>query len=499
MPIKDSLHELILSLNRAEKRFFKIHASSSSNRTESSYMELFDLLAKQKKYDEKALLKKMNKHNVSSNFAQNKKYLKDLVIKSLCEKQEKKPVNIVNELIKESNILQQRMLYNDMFNRLKKAKAIAEKYELFQFSLTILDLEMKQLLSVDFDKALLEMETYLEAKKQILYKYNLKIELKSSLYMAYSVILKHNKKVSNEKLDFVAAHLKRYDKEKIDNLASFEISLTYYQLQECYFTLTSNFESSLQITKKILDLFEDENQHFKQKDDYRFVKAYTNYASCVFRSGNFNLLSEVLKRSEAVKLKNASIELVFFTKITSNWLAYYLNTGKLEESIILGEKFEAVYNKQTSKIKEVDLISIYYNFSLIYFFNQKYDKCLSYLARLELLNNNLRKDIFADAYLILIICHFELGNFSVIESLVRSKRNKKDIIEIEDLLTSSILKIAKNALREKEVFEDLNKKFKKLKTQHSSIDYTSLNIWLTAKQNNKSILEVYKEEINIAL
>lgn len=54
----DALFQLIQSLERAEKRNFKLYATRNSNSGERKVVELFDALDKMKQYDENLLLKK---------------------------------------------------------------------------------------------------------------------------------------------------------------------------------------------------------------------------------------------------------------------------------------------------------------------------------------------------------------------------------------------------------------------------------------------------------
>ena len=55
----DILFQLIKSLEKAEKRHFKLYIKRSSGKEDLKIIRLFDALVKQKEYDEKKLLKKM--------------------------------------------------------------------------------------------------------------------------------------------------------------------------------------------------------------------------------------------------------------------------------------------------------------------------------------------------------------------------------------------------------------------------------------------------------
>jgi len=55
----DILFQLIHSLEKAEKRHFKLYIKRSSSKEELKIVQLFDAIDKMKDYDEKVLLKKL--------------------------------------------------------------------------------------------------------------------------------------------------------------------------------------------------------------------------------------------------------------------------------------------------------------------------------------------------------------------------------------------------------------------------------------------------------
>lgn len=495
MPKEDHLFNLIASLDKAERRYFKISSSRSSNKNESTYIEMYDVLSKQKIYDETALINKLSTPSFIKNLAQNKKYLKGLILKSLREKYKKSPTDIVNELLKDQDVLGKKMLFLDRQKKLQKAKEIAVKYELFDLNISILDIEMKLLLIVDFNKSQLLFDEYIQSKELLTLKFSLLSRLNISLIKVYSLMLKYNKKIDSEQLSFIQKEFELYNEKEILDLDSFNIKYIYFQFLDSYYALKNDFENNVKACWSIYNLFDKEYEKFKQVKNNEYVMSYYNYVSSLFRAGKFELLYDLLNKANTITIKSENTKFTFFIKTTSNWLSYYLNTGKIEEAFLLENKFEEFYKKQREKIDNVDLISIFYNFSLIYFFNEKFEKCLTWLNRLEDLKEKQRTDIHTDAYVISIICHFERNNYSVLESLVRSKRSRTGIIEIENLIIRSILKSSKNELKKMKVFENLSENLKELTDSFVTVDWTTLDLWLDSKTKNQSLQELYRKEV----
>ncbi|MFZ1687636.1 MAG: hypothetical protein WAU70_09455 [Flavobacteriales bacterium] len=79
----DHLHRLIHSLDRAEKRYFKVYTSRHLIEGHSNYQLLFDAIADQEVYDEAAILKKHRKDAFTNRFAISKHRLYDTLLRSL--------------------------------------------------------------------------------------------------------------------------------------------------------------------------------------------------------------------------------------------------------------------------------------------------------------------------------------------------------------------------------------------------------------------------------
>ena len=88
----------------------------------------------------------------------------------------------------------------------------------------------------------------------------------------------------------------------------------------------------------------------------------------------------------------------------------------------------------------------------------------------EILNDNekvLRQDLYAYARLINLLIHYELGNFDLIEYLIKSTQrflNKKNRdFEVEKLIITNIRKLSKSSSKEKtlEIFHDFRNKLER--------------------------------------
>ncbi len=141
------LYELIKSLTPHEKRYFKI--TSSVQKGDKLYLKLFDLIDKQKVYDESSLKAAFRGSNPSGGFAFTKNYLSGLLIKNLLAFHTGSSVDAnLSRLYERSRIFYARSLFIPYFKSLKKGKELALKYERFGFALEFLEME-RQLVKKD--------------------------------------------------------------------------------------------------------------------------------------------------------------------------------------------------------------------------------------------------------------------------------------------------------------------------------------------------------------
>ena len=125
----DQLFQLIKSLSKAEKRYFKIYVLRLKTGKDAKYLKLFDLIDKQKEFDEKLILAKEKKIKPSqlSNLKAN---LYKQILKSLRNNIASEDLNMsIREQLDYSKILYNKCLYDQCFKMIEKTRSMAEKYE----------------------------------------------------------------------------------------------------------------------------------------------------------------------------------------------------------------------------------------------------------------------------------------------------------------------------------------------------------------------------------
>src|SRR5450432_2921768 len=139
----DILFQLIKSLEKAEKRHFKLYINRSSARENLKIVQLFDALDKIREYNEQALLKKMP-GVTKPQLANLKIHLYKQILASLRLLKSADSLDLqLNEQFDYAHILYKKGLFHQSLRILDRAKEIAKSNQKFNFLPQLIALEKR--------------------------------------------------------------------------------------------------------------------------------------------------------------------------------------------------------------------------------------------------------------------------------------------------------------------------------------------------------------------
>ncbi len=139
----DILFQLIRSLEKAEKRHFKLYIKRSSAKEDLKIVRLFDILDMQEEYDEKSLLKKLpgtekrQLYNLKTHL-----YKEILASLRLLKRADSLDLQL-NEQFDYAHILYKKGLFQQSLKILERAKDIARTHQKFYFLVQVIALEKR--------------------------------------------------------------------------------------------------------------------------------------------------------------------------------------------------------------------------------------------------------------------------------------------------------------------------------------------------------------------
>ena len=107
---------------------------------------------------------------------------------------------------------------------------------------------------------------------------------------------------------------------------------------------------------------------------------------------------------------------------TSLWeLIYHFNTGDLEAAIATVPEIEAGLERYKGKVNEARRLTLLFNTAMVFFMAERPSDCLRFINRiLDTGPIPHRRDIQRAARRFQLLLHLELGNFDLLEYLLRS-------------------------------------------------------------------------------
>lgn len=165
----DSLFKLIKTMTTGEKIHFKRSSNKKSEGKNASYLLLFDIMDGLKVYDKKVVEKKLEAKKIKFNYNETKNYLYGLLIDFFEHNNSESTLSLrATRLLKISQIMFEKGLYEDAWEYLKKTKEIAEKYEMYEMLLQIHSHELNLVWDHKENDRLSSVEKIISKKRELI-------------------------------------------------------------------------------------------------------------------------------------------------------------------------------------------------------------------------------------------------------------------------------------------------------------------------------------------
>lgn len=501
MGYSKELYNLIKSLNKTEKRYFKLYVNNSSNKTTSNYLNLFTAIDKQDEYDEKYLRNNFKKKGYKGQFHVTKNYLYNLILDSLNSYHKLNSARAQTfNLIQSAEILYQKGLYNQSLKLVEKSKKNAIKYQLFETIPSIhrveYEIHMKQL---NFDETINSLKE--ESNYRKLYEYELKY--KFLLAEVYEILTK--KGLARNDVD-----IKRLDEIVNDSIfkdkKSEELFMaSYYRYTTLIFDsyLRRNMEKSNYWLKETINYFEKYPSHIQNNLD-KYTALIHNYCVALL-SIDIDGIPKLLTKFRSIPKnykKYCSIETqgIIEMRALNIELTYYYQKNQFSK---INEFEETVISVLDKYSKTFDLRlkqTITYYTTLLFFYDEKYSKSLQWVNKLlDSAKNTVGDDLISMGKILNIIIHYELKNFELLEYLIINTDNrlKKKVgdYNFEELILTS-LKAQVKAKGKKEMMNDFLLLKEKIRIMEEDpkiknmFAYFNLKCWIESKVQGIPLKEV---------
>jgi hypothetical protein len=510
----DNLFELIKALKKPEKRYFKVYASRAPGGESNFYNQLFDAIDKQKEYDETLLVKQMEKLIDPKQFPISKTRLYDMVLRSLDAFHSNSSIDAqLKKLLHGAEILYKKTLYKQSAKLLKQAKKMAYEYEKHTSLLEIFK----------WEKLLIEKDTYEEIddnELQRIYEEDRtilkKIELHSEFWNIKSNLFRTLNKTgsarSQEELEkfrsIIASRLEGHDEKHF----YYETRYLYNHTNSAFYFSIGDYKESYKYLTANLKLIEDNLEMFSEEPNIYF-SLLTNI---VYIASQLKMYKEVFfyldKLRELPKAfenaRNEDLDVRMFYLLYSTELTIHFILGDFEKAIDSVPLIEAGLKLYEDKLSHVRKAFLYYNVSINYFGEGKYNEALRWINKL-LDNVSIDKSqaIYCFAEILNLVIHIELGNQSLLpyqlKSTHRYLKTRNRVYKFETVMLRFINRIT-NAYKHElaGVFAKLREDLMELNNdpfERTAFEYFDFISWVESKVEHRAFKEIVKEKVKVAV
>lgn len=502
----DTLFQLIHTLEKSEKRSFKLYIKRNSANEDLKIIRLFDALEKMTEYDEAVLLKKVPSIP-KRQLANSKAHLYREILSSLRLLTTENHISIqLNAQLDYARILYNKGLYHQSLKILERIKEVARTYNQYSLLVHVLSTE-KKIETLHITRSMQDRAQQLALEsEEIIGKVKMIAELSSLALELYSWYIKngHARNEEDEK------GVRKFFKEKLPELANeqtgFYERLYLYQCYCWYAFIRQDFLMYYRYTKKWVDIFKEEPLMLGP-EPAQYIKGLHNLLNAHFDLRNFEAFRITLKEFEdfaatSFASKDFNNQVLIFVYLTTARFNQHFMEGTFKEGLSLVPFIEEKLDEYTVFLDRHRILVFYYKIATVYFGSGDYSTCIDYLQKIINWNVDLRNDLQCYARLLHLIAHYELGNYDIIEHLIKSvyrfmaKMGNLTVVEEEIF---RFLKATANISPRKmqPEFEKLLikiKKFEKSRFETRAFAYLDIISWLESKVYNKPISVIVNEK-----
>ncbi len=502
----DILFQLIKSLEKAEKRHFKLYIKRSSSREDLKIIQLFDAIDKGKDYDEKIILKKLPGIE-KPQFANLKAHLYKELLASLRLLKSTDSIDLqLHEQLDYARILYNKGLYLQSLKILERVKDLAKSYHQESFLIQVISLEKKiETLHITrsgegaADRLTEEANAVNQQRNEITVLSNLALQL-------YQWYVKHGHARNVKDETGVRKFFKQNLQLDIKNLKGFYQLLYLYQSYCWYAFIRQDFLMYYRYSKKWVDLFKNEPMMITVETGH-YIKGMHNLLTANFNLRNFKQFDKYLARFERFGLskpanQHDNFRMQAFVYLTSAKINQHLMSGTFGEGVKLVPVIEKGLDEFQMYIDRHRVLVIQYKTALLYFGNGDYDASIDQLQKIINGPLDMRIDLQCYARLLHLMAHFEMGNDAIIESLIKSVFRFMSKMENLTVVEEEMFKFLKDNVYESAVKlkPGLKKLLQKIKQFENNryetrvFSYLDIISWVESKVYDKPMSEIVHEK-----
>jgi tetratricopeptide (TPR) repeat protein len=277
----------------------------------------------------------------------------------------------------------------------------------------------------------------------------------------------------------------------------------YYYQAFCWYTfILQDLLGYYRYSQKWVDLFK-EDPSMKKIESLQYVKGLHNLLSAHFVLLNYRKFEESLKLFEEFAIsetgkKDDNTEIQTFIYLQIARLNHHFMQGTFSKGISLVPYIEQGIGQYKLHIDIHRILIFYYKIACLYFGSGDNEKAIEYLNNIINRKPDLRTDLHCYSRLLHLIAHYELGNYQLVEYLIKSVYRFMAKMKNLNLVEEEIFHFLRKSfsLTPAEIFAEfkpLKEKLEKLQGKPlatRSFMYLDIIGWLESKIENVPVQQI---------
>lgn len=503
----DALFQLIKSMEKSEKRNFKLYAKRNTSAEELKTVVLFDALDRMDDYDEATLLRRYPAL-VKRQLSNLKASLYKQLLSSLRLLHDVHNIDMhLNEQMGYARILYNKGLYQQSLRMLDRLKAEALEHYQFTFYQQALFFEKKIEALHITRSGESRAETLVQESNEVSDRLQVINDLSNLSLLLYSWFIQHGHARNLRDEQAIDQYFQEHLPEGAQKARGFYEELYVHQCFCWMAFLKQRYPQYYRYAQKWVDVFED-YPAMKAVEAVAYMKGLHHLAGAHFSLGETDKFEQVLQTLEAFTLHAA-------VHLPSNAVVQgfvYLYTEKINRQFMLGAfteglslvpEIEAGLKTYELQLDRHQILVFYYKLACLYFGSGDNEKAIDYLHKIIHWRVDLRTDLQCYARLLHLIAHYELGNHNLLEYLIKSVYRFMAKMENLSLVEEEIFGFLRKSFhlkpRElKPAFIALLSRLKKLQQNRfetRAFAYLDVISWLESKIEGKRVEEVVRKKM----
>jgi hypothetical protein len=510
MKSTDDLFQLVKSMSKSEKGYFKKFATRHTIGEKNSYIRLFDAIDEIDIYDELLIKQKLKGERFADKLYSIKNYLFNLILKSLSAyHSEKYAVSKLHMMMIELNVLFEKGLYKQFRTLLNKAINIAAENDKLYYLALLYNKAMTSIAtdyysSDDFNFDKLKKDTQDNIRK---------ISRNEEYHILYNEMFFFSKNTGTvrneadlEKLNAIVSNPLLKDESFAE---TFDAKFKYFNIMGHYYRIINDNDNWLKFRKSLVKLMESDKKYIRE-NPRSYILALNNYLhACVFTKYYDDFFTSLKKLKQFAKQfenkkEYADIQSRTFLLVSDLELSYAIKNLRLSTLDVIISEIERGFKKAGDIINENRRVNIYNRLAYACFLIKDYDKSIGYINKImNAANPRLEPEQHSFARLRSLIVHFEAGNYDLLEYTVKSTKRflqkTNRIFKFEKLILDFIIKAMdyrndeeRTGLYEKLLY-DINK-ISNDKFEKNALEHFDVISWINSKLQNKKMVEILKKK-----